>query len=104
MISALIAGYIYEDGSNLAESFHAKGHEAHGLTLLATLATTAAAMTCFPGRTVWDRCHPNVRLRQCLNLWRPERESRFGAEASYEIGLRRTIDWYMIRSLLGESR
>jgi hypothetical protein len=104
MISALISGCIYEDGPNLAESFQAKGHEVHGLTLLATLVTTAAAMTCFPGRTVWDACHPNVPLRQCLNLRRPELESRFGAEASYEIGLRRTIDRYVIRSLFGESR
>jgi hypothetical protein len=53
---------------------------------------------------VWDACHPNVPLRQCLNLRRPELESRFGAEASYEIGLRRTIDRYVIRSLFGESR
>jgi hypothetical protein len=104
MTGALIPGYIYEDGTNLTQSIHAKGHEVLGLILLATLATSAAAMRCFPGRTVWDRCHPNVPLRQCLNLRQAERESRFGAEASYGIGLRRAIGRYVIRFLVGESR
>ena len=65
------------------------------------LATTIAAMTGFTGRIVWDTSKPNGQPRRCLDVSRAEREFGFRAATPFEIGLRKTIDWY-IRSMQHE--
>ena len=59
------------------------------------LATTIAAMTGFTGRIVWDTSKPNGQPRRCLDVSRAEREFGFRAATPFEIGLRKTIDWYI---------
>jgi GDP-L-fucose synthase len=58
------------------------------------LATTIAAMTGFTGRIVWDTSQPNGQPRRCLDVSRAEREFGFRAATPFEVGLRKTIDWY----------
>ena len=59
------------------------------------LATTIAAMTGFGGRIVWDKSQPNGQPRRCLDVSRAEREFQFRAATPFEVGLRKTIDWYL---------
>lgn len=63
------------------------------------LATTIAGMTGFTGRIVWDTRQPNGQPRRCLDVSRAEREFRFRAATPFEVGLRKTIDWYLSYSL-----
>jgi GDP-L-fucose synthase len=58
------------------------------------LATTIAGMTGFEGRIVWDTNQPNGQPRRCLDVGRAEREFGFRAATPFEVGLRKTIDWY----------
>jgi GDP-L-fucose synthase len=59
------------------------------------LATTIAAMTGFAGRIIWDTSKPNGQPRRCLEVSRAEREFGFRAATPFEVGLRKTIDWYI---------
>ena len=58
------------------------------------LATTIAEMTSFSGRFTWDTTKPNGQPRRCLDVSRAEREFGFRAATPFEVGLRRTIEWY----------
>jgi GDP-L-fucose synthase len=51
-------------------------------------------MTGFNGRLVWDASKPNGQPRRGLDITRAEKYFGFHASTSFEIGLRRTIDWY----------
>jgi GDP-L-fucose synthase len=57
------------------------------------LAGIIACGTGYTGRIVWDRTRPNGQPRRCLDT---SRAAAFGFRATteFEIGLRRTIDWY----------
>jgi len=59
------------------------------------LATMIAEMTGFKGKIVWDATKPNGQPRRCLDVTRAEREFGFRAATPFEIGLRKTIDWYL---------
>jgi len=59
------------------------------------LATTIAEMTGFTGRIVWDTNQPNGQPRRRLDVSRAESEFGFRAATSFEVGLRKTIDWYI---------
>ena len=59
------------------------------------LATTIAEMTGFKGRIVWDSTKPNGQPRRCLDVTRAEREFNFRAATPFDVGLRKTIDWYL---------
>ena len=59
------------------------------------LATTIAKMTGFTGRIEWDTNQPNGQPRRCLDVSRAEREFGFRAATPFEVGLRKTIDWYV---------
>ena len=59
------------------------------------LATTIAEMTGFTGRIIWDTNQPNGQPRRRLDVSRAEREFGFKASTPFEIGLRKTIDWYI---------
>jgi GDP-L-fucose synthase len=68
------------------------------------LATTIAAMTGFTGRIVWDTSQPNGQPRRCLDVSRAEREFLFRSATPFEVGLRKTIDWYRSSSQAEEAR
>jgi GDP-L-fucose synthase len=59
------------------------------------LATTIAQLTGFTGQIVWDASKPNGQPRRCLDVTRAEREFNFRASTPFDIGLRKTIDWYV---------
>jgi GDP-L-fucose synthase len=66
------------------------------------LATTIAELTGFTGEIVWDKSKPNGQPRRCLDVTRAEREFNFRAATPFEIGLRKTIDWYLQATKLEE--
>ncbi len=59
------------------------------------LANTIAKMTGFEGRIVWDANQPNGQPRRRLDVSRAEKEFGFRAATPFEVGLRKTIDWYL---------
>jgi GDP-L-fucose synthase len=59
------------------------------------LATMIAEMTGFKGRIAWDTSQPNGQPRRCLAITRAEQEFGFRASTPFQVGLRKTIDWYM---------
>ncbi len=59
------------------------------------LARTIAEMTGFKGRIVWDTNQPNGQPRRRLDVSGAEREFGFRAATPFEVGLRKTIDWYI---------
>lgn len=64
-----------------------------------------ADRTGFGGRIVWDNTKPNGQPRRMLDTSRAEMEFGFKARASFEEGLRETVDWYRAnRKQLDNSR
>ena len=61
------------------------------------LATKIAGITGFSGRIVWDATKPNGQPRRCLDVSRADREFAFRATTPFDIGLRKTIEWYQSR-------
>jgi GDP-L-fucose synthase len=61
------------------------------------LATKIAGITAFSGRIVWDSTQPNGQPRRCLDVSRAEREFGFRATTPFDVGLRKTIEWYQSR-------
>ncbi len=59
------------------------------------LAEIIAGLTGFEGRIVWDTSKPNGQPRRALDTSRAEKFFGFRAQTPFEIGLRRTIDWYL---------
>jgi GDP-L-fucose synthase len=68
------------------------------------LANTIAEITGFEGRIVWDANQPNGQPRRRLDVSRAEREFGFRAATPFEVGLRKTIDWYLSSVLRKEMR
>jgi GDP-L-fucose synthase len=58
------------------------------------LAEKIAHMVGFRGAIRWDASQPNGQPRRCLDVTRAEREFGFRARTSFDVGLRRTIEWY----------
>jgi len=58
------------------------------------LAGTIARLTGFKGRIVWDTSKPNGQPRRCLDVTRAELDFNFRAATPFDIGLRKTIEWY----------
>ena len=58
------------------------------------LAVKIAGITGFSGRIVWDATQPNGQPRRLLDISRAEREFGFRARTPFEVGLRKTIEWY----------
>lgn len=59
------------------------------------LATAIAKMTGFSGTIFWDTTKPNGQPRRCLDVARAEREFGFRAATPFDVGLRKTIEWYL---------
>lgn len=62
------------------------------------LATLIARLTGYDGKIVWDTSRPNGQPRRALDVSRAEQFFGFKAHTPFEVGLKRTIDWYMARS------
>ena len=58
------------------------------------LAAKIAELTGFKGGITWDSTKPNGQPRRCLDVTRAEREFGFRAATPFDIGLRKTIEWY----------
>lgn len=56
-------------------------------------------LTGFRGRVLWDASKPDGQPRRCLDASKAKREFGFEAKTSLELGLEKTIEWY-----LGERR
>jgi GDP-L-fucose synthase len=50
----------------------------------------------FQGRIVWDTRKPNGQPRRKLDTSRAEQEFGFRAQVSFEEGLRKTVQWYLV--------
>lgn len=59
------------------------------------LAVMIAEMTGFKGKIVWDTNQPNGQPRRCLAVSKAESEFGFRAATPFDVGLRKTIDWYV---------
>ena len=62
--------------------------------VLRTARESASISNLYSGRIIWDATKPNGQPRRCLDVSRAEREFGFRATTPFDIGLRRTIEWY----------
>lgn len=53
-----------------------------------------AKLTGFTGIVTWDTTKPDGQPRRCLDTSRAEQAFGFKATTSFEVGLRKTIEWY----------
>ena len=67
------------------------------------LAAKIAQMTGYAGCITWDTSQPNGQPRRCLEVSKAEREFGFRAATPFEVGLRKTIDWYIDSKHAGRS-
>ena len=52
-------------------------------------------LTQFKGDILWDRAKPDGQPRRCLDVSRARQEFGFEAKTSFEVGLKKTIAWYI---------
>ena len=50
----------------------------------------------FKGKVVWDITKPDGQQRRCLDTSKAYDEFGFKAEVSFDEGLKKTIDWYIL--------
>lgn len=60
-----------------------------------TLLETITQLTGFEGDVLWDISKPNGQPRRKLDITRAQTLFGFFAETHFEVGLRKTIDWYL---------
>ncbi|MHA1301182.1 MAG: GDP-L-fucose synthase family protein [Candidatus Helarchaeota archaeon] len=53
-------------------------------------------LTGFKGKIVWDFSKPDGQPRRMLDTNKAKEEFEFKAKTTFEIGLKKTIDWYVI--------
>jgi len=58
------------------------------------LAELIARLTGFQGKLAWDISKPNGQPRRCLDTSRAEKYFAFKASTPFEVGLKRSIDWF----------
>ncbi len=58
------------------------------------LAEKIAGIMDFKGKIRWDTSKPNGQPRRCLDITRAEKEFGFKARTSFEVGLKKTTEWY----------
>jgi GDP-L-fucose synthase len=51
----------------------------------------------YTGKITWDTSKPNGQPRRLLDVSRAKEKFGFAAEVSLDVGLRRTIDWYLAK-------
>ncbi|MHA1395947.1 MAG: GDP-L-fucose synthase, partial [Promethearchaeota archaeon] len=55
-----------------------------------------AKLTGFKGKIVWNFSKPDGQPRRMLDTNKAKEEFEFKAKTTFEIGLKKTIDWYVI--------
>ncbi|MDO8460656.1 MAG: GDP-L-fucose synthase, partial [Nanoarchaeota archaeon] len=48
----------------------------------------------FKGKIIWDSSKPDGQMRRCLDVSKAEKEFGFRAKTSFDLGLKKTVDWY----------
>ncbi len=56
-----------------------------------------AELTGYEGEIVWDTSKPDGQPRRCLEISRARKEFGFKAKTDFVEGLKRTIDWYLLK-------
>lgn len=59
------------------------------------LVDAIVGLTGFCGRVLWDPSKPDGQPRRCLDTSRAKREFGFEARTPLELGLKKTIEWYL---------
>ena len=59
------------------------------------LVNLIANLSGFKGTIAWDTSKPDGQPRRCLDTSKAQREFGFKAKTDFEVGLRRTIEWYI---------
>jgi GDP-L-fucose synthase len=59
------------------------------------LAHLIGRLTGFEGQFVWDTSKPNGQPRRALDVSRAENFFGFRAKTPFEVGLKKTINWYL---------
>jgi GDP-L-fucose synthase len=54
-----------------------------------------AKHTGYAGKLVWDTTKPDGQPRRCLDTTKAEKEFCFTAKTDFEVGLKKTVDWYL---------
>ncbi|MFA5859483.1 MAG: GDP-L-fucose synthase [Elusimicrobiota bacterium] len=54
----------------------------------------------FKGRIVWDKSKPDGQPRRCLDTTRAMKEFGFRAKTAFEVGLKKTVEWYVNKNKL----
>lgn len=54
-----------------------------------------AKTTGFNGKIVWDKSKPDGQPKRRLDVTRAEKEFGFKANTTFEIGLKKTVEWYI---------
>lgn len=60
------------------------------------LVETICQMMQFDGEIFWNVIYPDGQPRRCLDVSRAKEKFGFEAKVSFELGLQRTIGWYLI--------
>jgi len=60
------------------------------------LANLIKEVTEFGGKVIWDKTKPDGQPRRMLDTTKAKREFGFVAQTSFEKGLRKTIEWFLI--------
>lgn len=66
---------------------------------IADLVNLIAKLSGYEGRIVWDRSKPDGQPRRCLDTTRARNEFGFVAKTTFETGLKKTIDWYLQKTV-----
>jgi GDP-L-fucose synthase len=59
------------------------------------LVNLIAKLTGFKGKVVWDKTKPDGQPRRMLDVSKAEKEFGFRAKTGLEVGLKKTIDWFV---------
>jgi len=60
-----------------------------------------AKLTVYTGKLLWDTTKPDGQPRRCLDASKARREFGFLAQTDFEVGLKKTIDWYLQSKITG---
>ena len=60
-----------------------------------------AKLTGYTGKIEWDTTKPDGQPRRCLDTSKARREFGFLAQTDFEVGLKKTIDWYLQSKITG---
>lgn len=62
------------------------------------LVSIIARLTGFTGNIEWDSSKPDGQPRRCLDTSRAKKEFGFEAKTTFEVGLKNTIEWYLLNT------